>query len=269
MNKIFKNKRLMTILIVLLLCLATLGTSVGVTLAKYRIENTSEEVKVPTRFYFESNLLSEDNPSYEIGINYIRIDLMNYADSLRVSESDITYEVTISSADSSASLGTAEGAMGTLTKEVQSKATVSFTGLTFGKTYTVTAKATAPYTKTVSATFTILEKENSLAFEVRDEGNSVYLTLRTNELDSTVNIYWQEGYVPYNANDALAAATGKSAKGIKLNSYSVYEFRFFKEDLSAAFNISDFYVEISEPAEPEDSTQSGVVDKDNSTGAWD
>ena len=263
MAKIFKNKRAIVIAL-LLLCSILLSLSIGVTYAKYRILSDDDTAVSPNRFYFESNLLKEGGAQYELNINYIRFDLRTFADDMRKSEVAVDYKVAMYCSDApDVKVSETSGSIPVDTTEYP---TIIFDDLSFGKTYTVTATATSPYTKTISATFTLLDDENSLSYEfVKVNDFVVRMILRTNDLGSTVKVYWNEAYVPDNSNAPLAAAVSNPAEGVVLKSNSVYEFDFYKTDLSIAYSDAikkDFYVEISAPYVPEGGTDGPITDTD-------
>ena len=65
-------------------------------------------------------------------------------------------------------------------------------------TYTATCNATAPYAKTLSATFTISSAVPSLTHDVADgSGNPVcYLTVTVGDYNGDVSIQWPAGVTP-------------------------------------------------------------------------
>ena len=120
------------------------------------------------------------------------------------------------------------------------KTTVTYTGLTQGKTYTVTAKATAPYTKTLSATFTIANGNYNVTYDVEDKTDYVLLTFSTVDYAGNVNITWQNGYVPDNSEPIMTSATGTSHT-TEVTSNSTYTLKFYKNG-NVNYNASAFSV---------------------------
>ena len=274
MIKKIKNKRTLVIAL-LLLCALTLALSIGVTYAKYRLTEDDDTLLPSSNFYFESNLLKEGGANYELNINYIRFDLRTFADDMRQSEVAVEYTLSLKrlkngegDADEVIDIESLYEMPGsTIPAGATDYETIIFDNLDFGMTYEVTATAVSPYTKTISATFTLLDSENSLSYELREDPNGfvVYMTLRTNDLGSTVKVYWNDAYVPDNSAGPLAAAVSNPAEGVVLKSNSVYEFKFYKTDLSVSFNediAKDFYVEISAPHTPEAGTDGSITDND-------
>ena len=237
------------IAISLMLVISVSTTAFSATLAKYSKTNDSDIAVSPKSFYFESNLLKTTPPeTYHVYSDTIKFDLMNYPDNERTSEVDITYTVTITSPDGG-SLGTGTNTSGTLYCKVNdsdevytpAKATVTYSGLTQGKNYVVTATATAPYTKTISASFYMEPGDYSLVSSVENKIDYVLLTFSTLDYMGSVTITWQEGYVPDNSEPIMANAEG-SPHVTTVSSNTTYTIKFYKT-ASADFNQSAFTVE--------------------------
>ena len=235
-----KSRRQLILLIILTVTLVSSLTLGAITLARYISEKNSDGLLTPEKFYFESNLLSEAGAEYNIGTDSITFDLKSYVDSLRTSEVDITYSVAITCTDGSVSIPDGVNTAGTLSSGA-SKVTVQYNGLPLGKTYTVTASATAPYTKSISATFT-LPNENDAVIMTRTQdetGFISYLTLKTGNIAKSGVILWQNGYVPYNAYEPMKNAGG-SSHNVTLEPNSTYVFSFFKSQLSTEYDSGAF-----------------------------
>lgn len=234
------NRKVLIAIILSISVVATMAIAAGVTLARYANKHQSDTALTPKKFYFESTLLglSENNLSYNNGTNSISFDLVNFADDERISEVDISYKVSV--ATSAAPETPVYQSNGTILI-ADRKATVSIPDLEWGTTYTVTVNATAPYTKTLTATFNIPAKENSFSSEIVDTGDIVYIKVTTGNYTGNVNLNWQNGYVPDNSYDPLREATGTSHT-VTLAPNSSYSFRFFKSDLSQSFNEASFTV---------------------------
>lgn len=223
-NSLGKKKMLAIILSVTVGVTALVGA--GVTYASYKRKLATDKAVSAKSFYFESNVLESGGIEYDLYNNAIKFDIMNYSDGLKTSEVDIDYNVTISSSDGGA-LGTGTNTSGKLLKDAANKTTVTYTGLTLGKTYTVTAEATKPYTKTISATFKLVEGDYEILSVKEDCENYVLLTIKTLDFADNVNITWQNGYVPDNSEPILATATGTSHTTV-LSHNSVYTLKFYK-----------------------------------------
>ena len=245
--KSLDRKKKIAIALALTLGLST-SAGVAVTLAKYSQQHATDKALSAKSFYFESNLLKSGGASYRIYSDTITFDLMNYPDETRTSEVDITYNVTITSSDGG-SLGTGTNTSGTLKSKpnndyvgyLPTQTTVTYTGLTQGKNYTVTASASTPYTKTISASFYIVPGNYDLTSKVEDHTDYVLIEFSTLDYVGNVNITWQNGYVPDNSEPIMTNATGTS-HNTSVTSNTTYTIKFFKTG-NATFNASAFSVE--------------------------
>ncbi|MBC8570588.1 hypothetical protein [Zongyangia hominis] len=147
-----QKKRRCLLLAGVVLTAAALVT--GLTMAKYVQQWKSEPALVGTKaFYFTSDLLKDasENASYELYSwgDGIKIQLQNFEDEKRISETDITYEVSYTltgGAKSEVTKGTIASGAGTAVSD-----TITVKPEPGAKTVTVTAKATSPYEKALSA----------------------------------------------------------------------------------------------------------------------
>lgn len=176
------NKKRILLPLVFVLAAVVIIFTRGIS-ARYVLQAEKNVVAEAASFYFTSDLLKEENENADYTIDSLTksfdIELYNWADALRVTAQDITYTVTVEG-------GTASpGGSGTYTSEptmpdtpapamtgtlkVNTEAPPSDSGTAVTKTtdkititpgdsakdITVTAKSTAPYEKTLKATFHI------------------------------------------------------------------------------------------------------------------
>lgn len=227
------------IAISVLLIVGVSTTAVSTTLAKYS-QTTDNDIAITAKsFYFESNLLKNSNEVYNIYSDTITFDLMNYPDNERLSEVNIAYTVTITSSDGG-SLGTGTNTTGTLTANTPAKATVSYSGLSQGKHYTITATASESYSKTISASFYIVPGNYNLTSTVENKVDYVLLTFSTVDYMGNVTITWQEGCVPDNSEPIMTSAIGTSHT-TTVTSNTTYTIKFYKTG-NATYNASAFTV---------------------------
>lgn len=237
MKRMKNNRSLFPVVIVLLAAMILSGTY---TLAKYISTNVSDTSVTPQSFYFESDLLSLEGATYTVNGDTVAFELRNYADSLRFSETDITYEITLEKGGEKQDLtgingatvdATAIKATGTITAGANQETTVKINNLGVG-TYTVTAKATSPYSKTLTANFVLQEEDLDVKSTYIDGGNVVYLTLTTTDYEGTVTVSWTDTNLsPDNTNPNATNITSSSLQ-TTLNANSSYTFVFFKTDAS-------------------------------------
>lgn len=216
--------------------LAVLVLAVGLTAfvwAKYTSQQEKDTVVAAKAFYFESDLLSETNPTYTLtpGTKTISFRLKNHADDLRYSDVNISYEVTATARTTKT---------GSLTGGNKSSTEVKLENLTAG-TYTVTARAVSPYTKTLKATFVIPAADNDISYSVSDAAGSpvLRLTVRSGDYSGKVNITWPAGISPDNTDPLLKSAVNVSSVSIDFTNDSEYTFVFFKNTPSKVYSEND------------------------------
>lgn len=196
--------------------------------AKYLSDEAKDTVVAAKSFYFESDLLSAEQPTYTLapGTKSITIRLKNHADALRFSDVNISYKVTATGQTAKT---------GTLTGGKNTDVDVTFDNLTAG-TYTLTAEATSPYSKVLSAKFVIPDEEGGIAYSVIDVKNSpvLRLTVWTNDYSGNVKLTWPSGVYPDNTDPLLASVTGTAAT-LNFKNDSEYTFVFFKNTPSTVY----------------------------------
>lgn len=218
-----------SVTMLLLLALA-IGLSAFV-LAKYT-DNRQMDAQVSAKaFYFESDLLNGGSYTLPAGTKQLSFMIMNYPDSLRRSEVDIEY--TASLRKDGTAVATKSGTLEI--GELEEAVTFDLSSLPAG-TYTATCNATAPYAKTLSATFTIASAVPSLTHDVADgSGNPVcYLTVTVGDYNGDVSIQWPAGVTPDPQDPA--------AENMHFASNSEYRFTFFKHDITKVYKNDDFTV---------------------------
>ena len=220
-----KKRKLPLSLQIGLLLLAVVVLFNGYTLAKYFMEKDHQEPFVAKNFYLESDLLDGNTHTLQAGADSLSFTLMNYPDSLRVSEVDIQYTATLS--------GPKTGSLtGTLTVSEKNE-TVSFTELIPG-TYTVTVSATSPYTKTLTGTFVIPTPETDVSHSVADgSGNPVcYLTISVGDYSGAITVNLPAG-VTLDPNQTLVTNVTPNTE---------YRYTFFKTNPNHVYGNADFTV---------------------------
>lgn len=207
----------------------------GYTLAKYLFQKQEKPLFQAKNFYFESDLLAPSTktmPQYTLqaGVNKIEFLLKNHPDALRVSEVDIAYTAVLEQdgADPETTNGTIEIS--------EKNETVSFENLQPG-TYTVTASATAPYTATLQARFTVVGTDSNIVSSVFDGAGSPNLkvTVTTADYAGNIVITWPAGVLPDNTDPLLQGVTEQSCT-VAVNAQSEYTFQFFKTNPNAVYD---------------------------------
>lgn len=238
------GKRWTGLAVWLVAAVALVSAVAGVS-AKYAHTETKVDDTLSSDFYFTSTLLSEAGTQYTLmpETNSLEIPLCNYADSLRISNADITYSYTVTKDGGSETTGN-----GTIVAGAANTQTISLTDLTKG-TYTVTAVATSPYQATLKGTFTIPTESTGVHYSVTDTSGSPYvlLTVWTENYSGKVTLTWPAGLIPDSTNPALSGASTYSVSGYTAGSivvsgapYGSNVYRFFKQNTSAVFTMANF-----------------------------
>lgn len=236
------------LLLLLLTVLALLLSTAGFTLARYVTETASHTAAVAKPFYFSSDKLTEASPYYSLEALSedetsvaIHMTVQNFVDSLRCTDSDFAYSLTVTS-DSGAVLNTQTG---TFTKDVPETDEIA---LEVERSYfdndrivTVTASTQSPYRKTISARFGFSERHSDLQTSVSEDGNAVTLLLGGGN-GQTLSVVWPADLVPDISNPVLAGAAGKTAVTFSAESGVSYALVFFKTDGTKSYSADSFQI---------------------------
>lgn len=244
------------------LVLLAIFLPMGNAFAKYIRTFETQGTVQTTPFYFESDLLAETTPEYELnpGVDTIDFALKNYIDTLRVCALDVNYTVTVDCVDddSGATVKNASNASsGTLTKTVKIDEKITLSGMQNGGTYIVTAVGSNGYTKTISARITI-KKPKEVAYKyLQYMGDGVYhLTIWTEDTYSDdVTVTFPLGLLLDNTYEDMKNALNdldldKRIFSTKLQKNHSYEYRFFideaeDENKGEGYTADDFKVYLS------------------------
>jgi len=226
-------------------------SAAGVTYAKYYTEGKFDAVFDAKSFYFESDLLKHPDtagkyPSYKLqkGKYSVSFGLNNYADTLRVSEVDINYTVTVTKKGESTPI--IPEIYGTVL--ISEKSDLITVTVTDPGTYLIEAKATSPYLDTLKAEITVTAANTEIEHKVNDEVGSptLYLVVTTNAYSGSVDIEWPTGVYPDKTDSLLKSASG-TKHTVTFASSSEYSFLFFKSDISKKYDKDDFTVTAPTP----------------------
>lgn len=231
---------------------------IGGTLAKYINNKTTDLIYEAKKFYFESDLLTDNTNlaayTYSVGSDTIKIEIKNNIDELRYSEVETKYEIKITDIHGN-SIKDKDGNVvstinGTLSKNQMDKDIVEFTNLPTGN-YVVIAQALSPYTKTIQASFVLTEKQEELSYTVNDSQESpiLQITVLSEDYSGNVKITWPSGIAPDSTSSEFKDIdTGYNAGStvISFEANSENNFKFFKKNPSLVYDNNDFSVERSE-----------------------
>ena len=242
----FRGAAYLWLLIVLLVCASVWGVS-----ARYIQQREQELLAQAKMFYFTSDLLTEENPTYKLNPDtaVVRFDIRNHIDALRFSEDNIQYDVYVNDVQ----LGqTAE-----LTGNTVSKNTIEFS-VSAGHTYTVRAEGSAGYTKEIYATFEVLESPAGFYKHVdATDENVVLLTVWTQDISGNVTVQFPAGLIPDATDSKLASVTNFSGSSygagetapLALGAYESFTYRFFKETPGTNYTAGQFTVKMADGTE--------------------
>ena len=190
-------------------------------------------------FYFSSDLLSVDGGSYTV-YNEINFRVNNFADKLRVSDSDVesySVKVTASGEDVTDLCAVAKESASLPGGTVSSSlVTVTLPDGLYGVPLEVEA-ASSPTEIVLHGTFTVVPSWGS---SLSDSPGSVYcaLTVWTNE-DASVKITWDDTLlIPDKSDPFIRSGAEGNACTFALAAGTGAEIRFFKNDISADYSAS-------------------------------
>lgn len=228
-----RRNRLTTVLAVVAVLSAVLTASLAWgAMAKYTHQSNREGLVRAKEFYFTSDYLATNNPEYTLNPGNaetasVTFELRNY-DGLLVSELPVNYDVKISS-----------GKGATLTREsdddgvidiAEKSVTITLSGMQLGKSYTVAAKGSNGYEKTLYATFTVKKPNEGIFYNTKKVGDYVLVTVWTeNATASNIVVTVPTGFIPDATDKALenyAAGTGSVGMD-DLGAYESRSYRFF------------------------------------------
>ena len=219
----------------MLLAVLALG---GGLMAKYVKENRQQAEMTAAQFHISSDYLeeTEKNAKYSITDWKDGFDILLYnyekENIAQISECEISYDVTVGNGWTVTDDGN-----GKLTVDSNKKAVALHLnpGASARKDdkVTVTVTTTAPYTKTLSAEFT-LATSSVPDYTVADQGDgTVLLTIHSNDFTGDMTIQWTNDKLdPDNTNSLMRKWTeaGTTSSGtLFVEANHTYELLFFKE----------------------------------------
>ncbi len=207
-----------TIAVVLSLCTLT----VGMLVAKYINERNSNSLVRANNFYFASDFLDGKEHVLAPDSTSITFTLGNHDDDLRYSEVDIEYTVTI---DNGATIinGTDKG---TLAKGDINDAEVTISNLKTG-TYNIKAVGKGGYSKTLTATIVVPEKETKIYYHIDNSAGDYTLLTVWNEGDKEGNVTINYSGIPDNTNTDMTGWLKDEGHSVTINPHESKVFRFF------------------------------------------
>lgn len=208
----------------------------GGMLAKYRTDLQKRSEITASNFHFTSDLLEENGAEYTLTdwSEGFDIELYNYEkeNTALISDENITYNVQLSNSDWACRGDNS----GTLQKDSDGKGKMQTIhiypkgNITDASSVTVTVKSTAPFKKTLSATFTMAGSSTPL-YTIKDQGDgTVLLTIKTNSYSGNMNVSWDKNkFDPDNTNTYMTEWKDSIGSGtLETSSNTTYLLLFFK-----------------------------------------
>lgn len=219
-KKINKIKVSIVVIIVVLLLLHITG------FGRFLYNNAKDRYLTSRNFYFTSNLLDTDNPSYHYhnwsGADTYKLDfeLYSFQNELLRIDYDLEYTVTCTTTSNkiTCAIASTEGGNtdeGIIYKASNNEEVVSIyltptddADFSLGETITVsvTAYTTEPYAKTISADFIFEITAQGADYQIEDKENQTYALVKlknTLAIDSNVTLRFNPSVVRLDMNDEV------------------------------------------------------------------
>lgn len=208
MRKTKKKFHIIPVLGIALLAV-TLFMIGGEVYGKYVKTRTGTGAVKAKPFYFISDLLTKEGAEYTLSYDTTQVSfiLKNYADSLRITEDEISYTVTVTGGgdlgtDPHSDTTTLEGKLAGGSNSDDMVITLS--ELIPGTTYTITAVGEAGYIEKLSAVFTVSPDKTNVYKHVAYTDHEVLLTVWTENVSGEVLISFpKEGLIPDTTSGSL------------------------------------------------------------------
>ncbi len=247
MAKFFKSrKKNIIILLVSALTLVIFASVLSGVYAKYVKEiDSGKGVVTSKNMYFESDYLTEKGASYNIASgSTVTFRLMNYPDTLRVSELDVYYEVTVTPA------ATLSEYSEPLRGNERSFVDITISDMQPGQTYTVTATGKNGYERVLTATFTVSDVQDTVVYKrVTQTEHYVLLTVMTQNVKGEASIAFPSSLIPDKTDPLMSGeitdSTFTDMVSFNEMTYSSHTYRFFKASGdTTAYTAENFNVEV-------------------------
>lgn len=221
-------------------------------MAKYRSDQQRQAKVQMAEFHFSSDLLEKGGASYTLTdwSKGFDIELYNYdkSDTTLISDTAITYNVTLSDTQKWIYSDSCNGKMNVSSeKKTQVLNITPQTGVKEGDSVTVTVKTTAPFTKTLQATFT-MKGSNEPSYTVADQKDgTVLLTIKTNSYSGNVQVSWNAAqFDPDSTNPSMETWSDAAGKGtLSAEKNTTYELLFFKNTTDTVETQNDSGTQIN------------------------
>ena len=207
--KYIRNHKKLSIIILIILVIFLI---ISITLGRYILNIVNNFILETKSFYFNSSILTINNKGYSInnwdGVNNytLTIDLSNRKNAKRITKADISYDINVNcSGNVTCTLSKTSGVIYSTDESDSYQITVTPTKNFYeGDIATVSTSVTSssPYTKTLSATYSIGIKKSNFSYNIEDSVNAKYLTLN---LTNSITYYQvQTPFSTYSVGDQIS-----------------------------------------------------------------
>ena len=205
----------------LAVCIAALSVGM-VTFARYMQKKENSEIADSVNFIFKSNYLKENPAEYTVYTGSAEIGISNY-DGLNVTGNTITYTVE----------GISDNSAKTLTGGSEKTDTYVLSGIA-GEKKTVTAKASSPFEKTLSAAFLFKDQGKNTIYKVTDYEYYITLDVYTGMKPGDITVSYDTNLAPDNTDARMANWTSGSRQTLSgLSPNAHYAFIFYGSEGAA------------------------------------
>jgi len=231
------------ILAVVVLCAVLLCSQA--LLARYKTSNETQAEMISAQFHISSNYLGNVSENKEFSVvdwgDGIDVQLYNYEkENVALIAADaIRYKVTVTNGTFSVSDGaspvTPSGEEYTLPKSASRISQILHISPSGSGDVVVTVKTTAPFAKTLKATFKINSKLKP-DYIIEDQSNgTVKITVYSNDYEGSITVQWDAGkFSPDNTNKLMETWSDVTKLGsFTAESNTVYELLFVKNTADA------------------------------------
>lgn len=245
---------------ILIVCIAMIVCGTSFSFAKYFGVAGNGYLQTSSKFYFGSSVITR-NPSTMLfggGEQSYDIDVNNFADSLRVTQTNITYSVTTTATNGyQGCTVTSRGNPGTRGVLAGGSANTDTLTINFASGYinetiiTINITSTSPYAKTLTQIVT-LHTVALPQYSVIDRQGSLYAELRITTtmeiLAGALQIDWDETELTVDMNNNFVISANKTTNasdvvekivsGTTIPAYGSISIYFFKADLTLNYSTA-------------------------------
>lgn len=208
----------------ILIILGVLLSMSSFTVAKYVIEEFHSYYLNAKHFYFTSNRLKKNNPTYlvnnwsGVGAFDISFNLLSIKNDLVYSNYDIPYAITPKCPTGVACV--ADKPTGTVYKNSENHSDKVTVHVTPSRVYNenehliivIEAKSTAPYEETISATFEYVVGKQGVTYAIEDEPNRPYMIFKLTSAISYCTVI--EAFGDYDVDDPIESSVYRQLSAV-------------------------------------------------------